>query len=81
MSPFTSFTPASVNSPSIVTSNHQMGALASVEVADSELLALFQRGDERAAAELVHRHTAPLARLVRGVSGALSAAPIYMLRI
>jgi len=31
---------------------------------DSELIARYARGDERAAAELVHRHTAPLARFL-----------------
>ena len=41
-----------------------MGAPATVEVEDVELIALFQRGDERAAAALVHRHTAPLARFL-----------------
>ena len=31
---------------------------------DGELIAQYQRGDERAAAELVQRHTAPLARFL-----------------
>jgi RNA polymerase sigma-70 factor (ECF subfamily) len=46
-----------------------MGAPATAEVADSELITRFQGGDERAAAELVHRHTAPLARFL-AVQGA-----------
>jgi RNA polymerase sigma-70 factor (ECF subfamily) len=46
-----------------------MGAPATVEVPDTELIALFIRGDEGAAAELVHRHTAALARFL-AVQGA-----------
>jgi RNA polymerase sigma-70 factor (ECF subfamily) len=47
----------------------KMGAPATADVADSELIALFQKGDERAAAALVHRHTAALARFL-AVQGA-----------
>lgn len=46
-----------------------MGAPATAEVADIELIARFQGGDERAAAELVHRHAAALARFL-AVQGA-----------
>jgi RNA polymerase sigma-70 factor (ECF subfamily) len=45
------------------------GVPATAEVADIELIARYQRGDERAAAELVHRHTAALARFL-AVQGA-----------
>ncbi len=46
-----------------------MGAPATADVADSALIARFQGGDEQAAAELVHRHTAALARFL-AVQGA-----------
>lgn len=46
-----------------------MGAPATADVADSELITRFQSGDERAAAELVYRHTAALARFL-AVQGA-----------
>jgi len=39
-----------------------MGVPATADVADSDLIARYLRGDEAAAAELVHRHTAALAR-------------------
>ena len=45
------------------------GATATAETADSELIARYQQGDEPAAAELVHRHTAALARFL-AVQGA-----------
>lgn len=41
-----------------------MGALATVEVDDVELIAQFKSGSEQAAGELVHRHTAALARFL-----------------
>lgn len=41
-----------------------MGAPATAVVADSELIARYLGGDESAAAELVRRHTAALARFV-----------------
>lgn len=47
-----------------------MGAPATADVSDIDLIARFQRGDERAAAELVHRHTTVLARFL-----ALQGAP------
>jgi len=41
-----------------------MGAPATAIAADADLIAFYRRGDERAAAELVHRHTAVLARFL-----------------
>jgi RNA polymerase sigma-70 factor (ECF subfamily) len=49
-----------------------MGALATAVVPDADLIAQFMKGDERAAAELVHRHTAALARFL-AVQGAPDA--------
>lgn len=46
-----------------------MGAAATAPFADSDLIARYQHGDEQAAAELVHRHSAPLARFL-SVQGA-----------
>src|SRR5258708_33182767 len=45
------------------------GAAALAEPADAELIARYRQGDEQAAAELVHRHTAALARFL-AVQGA-----------
>jgi len=41
-----------------------MGAAMVAVADDGELIARYQTGDERAAAELVQRHTAPLARFL-----------------
>lgn len=41
-----------------------MGAAVVAVADDGELIARYQTGDERAAAELVQRHTAPLARFL-----------------
>ena len=41
-----------------------MGAALVAVADDGELIARYQTGDERAAAELVQRHTAPLARFL-----------------
>jgi RNA polymerase sigma-70 factor, ECF subfamily len=41
-----------------------MGAAVAAVAGDGELIARYQRGDERAAAELVRRHTAALARFL-----------------
>ena len=41
-----------------------MGAPSVAVADDGELIARYQTGDERAAAELVRRHTAPLARFL-----------------
>ena len=46
-----------------------MGAPATAVIADGDLIARFTKGDEQAAAELVHRHTAALARFL-AVQGA-----------
>jgi RNA polymerase sigma-70 factor (ECF subfamily) len=46
-----------------------MGAPATAQAADSELIARYLAGDERAAAELVERHARPLARFL-AVQGA-----------
>ncbi|HEY2806913.1 MAG TPA: RNA polymerase sigma factor [Gemmatimonadales bacterium] len=46
-----------------------MGAPVTADIADSELIARFQNGDEKAATELVLRHTAALARFL-AVQGA-----------
>jgi RNA polymerase sigma-70 factor (ECF subfamily) len=45
------------------------GALATADQADSELIARYRKGDEQAAAELVRRHSAALARFL-AVQGA-----------
>jgi RNA polymerase sigma-70 factor, ECF subfamily len=45
------------------------GAAVLAEPADTELIARYRQGDELAAAELVHRHTAALARFL-AVQGA-----------
>lgn len=48
-----------------------MGAAMVALADDGELIARYQAGDERAAAELVQRHTAPLARFlaIQGAPG------------
>ena len=46
-----------------------MGATATASAADIDLIACYLKGDERAAAELVHRHTTGLARFL-SVQGA-----------
>ena len=48
---------------------HPMGATATVLEPDGELIERFRRGDDAAAGELVHRHTAALARYL-AVQGA-----------
>ena len=47
-----------------------MGAPVTTVVDDGDLIARYLRGDEQAAAELVRRHTAPLARFL-AIQGAL----------
>src|SRR5262249_17878098 len=60
-----------LNIPSLTTSTNNTDPMANplpltVAATDADLIAAWQRGDERAAAELVERHARPLARFLAG---------------